>query len=162
MAQTESIPLPPGGAMEIVFSFDTTGSMGDALTQVKCHLQDTVTRLFADIPSLRIAIFAHSDYCGHSGYVTKYVDFTNDIKTLTDFVKGCSSTCGCDYDECYELVLKETREKLSWSPATQRILVMIGDAMPHPTNYTHANKKGTIDWKEEAQLLNEMVIEFNN
>ncbi len=162
MAQAESIPLPPGGAMEIVFSFDTTGSMGQALTAVQRHLQDTVTRLFSDIPALRIAIFAHSDYCGHSGYVTKYVDFTNDIKTLSDFVKNCPATCGCDYEECYELVLKETRENLSWSPATQRILVMIGDAMPHPKNYRHANKKGTIDWKEEAKFLKEMVINFDH
>lgn len=58
---------------------------------------------------------------------------------------------GGDWEECYELVLNETREKLSWTPGTQRSLVMIGDAIPHGPTYPMNSKK--LDWKVEAKKL---------
>ena len=68
-------------------------------------------------------------------------------------------TGGGDWEECYELVLNETREKLSWTPGTQRSLVMIGDAIPHRPSYPMNKKK--LDWKVEAQkLLNEVGVKI--
>ena len=90
------------------------------------------------------------------GYVTKYVDFTTDVAELCRFVNEVSATGGGDFEECYELVLRQVREQLSWQPGTQRALVMIGDATPHepdaPVNTEH------IDWKNEtSRLVNENV-----
>ena len=151
-------PVPPGGPLEIVFSFDTTGSMGGVLLQVRRQVQDIINRLFADIPGLRVAVFAHGDYCDHSNYVTKFVDFTNDVNKLCHFVETVKSTGGGDWEECYELVLRQVREELSWTPGTQRSLVMIGDAIPHDTNYTM--NKDKIDWEKETnRLAQEMVGE---
>ena len=61
----------PNGPMEIVFSFDTTGSMCSCLDEVRGRVQDMVQRLQSDIPGIRIAIFAHGDYCDASRYITK-------------------------------------------------------------------------------------------
>ena len=63
---------------------------------------------------------------------------------------------GGDWEECYELVMKEAREQLSWTPGTNKILVMIGDARPHPPrDYGVYFKEEKLDWKEEAtKLLN--------
>ena len=61
------------------------------------------------------------------------------------------STGGGDWEECYELVLHQARTVLNWSPGTQRALVMIGDAIPHDTNY--ADNKAKIDWKRETKAL---------
>lgn len=60
-------------------------------------------------------------------------------------------TGGGDWEECYELVLYEARTKLSWTPGTQRSLVMIGDAIPHPPSYSMNTLK--LDWKKEAKQL---------
>lgn len=60
---------------------------------------------------------------------------------------------GGDWEECYELVLYEARTKLSWTPGTQRSLVMIGDAIPHSTSYPMNTLK--LDWKKEAKQLYE-------
>ena len=60
---------------------------------------------------------------------------------------------GADWQECYELVLYEAREKLSWTPGTQRSLVMIGDAIPHPPTF-HMNTL-KLDWKVEAKKLHD-------
>ena len=68
----------PGGPMEIVFSFDTTGSMYSCLDEVRKNVSDMIRRLQGDIPNLRIAVFAHGDYCDKSTYITKHVDFTTD------------------------------------------------------------------------------------
>ncbi len=73
--------------MEVMFSFDTTGSMSGCIAEVKTRVEETIRRLFADIPGLRIAVMAHGDYCDASNYVTKYVDFTNDVNGLTNFVQ---------------------------------------------------------------------------
>ncbi|XP_064623050.1 uncharacterized protein LOC135485180 [Lineus longissimus] len=147
-----AFPAGPGGPMEIVFSFDTTGSMSSCLVEVRKNLTDMINRLQKDIPGLRMAVFAHGDYCDErTTYVTKYVDFTNDVTKLVDFVNNVQSTGGGDADECYELVLYEVRTKLSWSPGTQRSLVMIGDANPHGPKYTQNTLH--LDWRKEVNML---------
>ena len=60
-------------------------------------------------------------------------------------------TGGGDWEECYELVFYEARTKLSWSPGTQRSLVMIGDAIPHKCSYPMNEMK--LDWEKEAKKL---------
>lgn len=141
----------PNGPMEIVFSFDTTGSMYSCLDEVRGRVSDMIQRLQADIPGIRMAIFAHGDYCDRTTYITKHVDFTNDITKLVDFVKDVERTGGGDADECYELVLHEVRTKLSWTPGSQRALIMIGDCNPHEPSYPQNKKK--LDWRKETDSL---------
>ena len=146
----------PNGPMEIVFSFDTTGSMCSCLDEVRSRVADMVQRLQADIPGIKIAIFAHGDYCDSHTYVTKFVDFTDNVVELCDFAKNVEQTGGGDSDECYELVLHEVRTKLSWSPGSQRALVMIGDCNPHEPNYPQNKLK--LDWRKEADALGDIDI----
>ena len=126
---------PPAGPTEISFSFDTTGSMYACLAEVRLKLQQTITRLKSDIPGIKMAVIAHGDYCDSYTYVTKICDFTDDVNKLCKFVKDVECTGGGDFDECYELVLREAHSKLSWSKDSQKSLVVIGDATPHEPGY---------------------------
>ncbi|KAL4237476.1 hypothetical protein ACF0H5_002192 [Mactra antiquata] len=146
----------PNGPLEIVFSFDTTGSMSSCLAEVRGRVSDMVQRLQADIPGIKMAVFAHGDYCDRSNYITKFVDFTDDVGKLVDFANNVSSTGGGDSDECYELVLHEVRTKLSWTPGSQRALVMIGDCNPHEPNYPQNTLK--LNWRHEADALNDIGV----
>jgi hypothetical protein len=146
----------PNGPMEIVFSFDTTGSMSSCLNEVRGRIADMAQRLQADIPGIKMAIFAHGDYCDRHNYITKFVDFTDDVTKLVDFAQNVSSTGGGDSDECYELVLHEVRTKLSWTPGSQRALVMIGDCNPHEPNYP--DNKLKLDWRVEADELGKIGV----
>ena len=119
-----------------------------------------MTRLNKDIPALRMAVFAHGDYCDTRTYVTKWLDFSTDVNELCDFVKNVGSTGGGDFPECYELVLRQVREELSWTTGTQRSLVMIGDAIPHEANDSQNKQK--IDWKEEVERLYNEMVRHNN
>ena len=142
--------------MEIVFSFDTTGSMVSCLNEVRGRVQDMVQRLQADIPGITIAIFANGDYCdAGSTYVTKYEDFTDDAAQLCNFTNNVEATWGGDADECYELVLHQVRTELSWTTGSQRVLIMIGDSNPHEPNYKQNKLK--LNWRTEADELGKMV-----
>jgi hypothetical protein len=147
-----AMPMPPGGLIEIAFSFDTTGSMTQCLDEVRGRVGDMIQRLQADIPNIRIAVIAHGDYCDADIYVIKWIDFGASLPEMSDFVKNTTGTAGGDFDECYELAMARARTELSWTPGSQRSLVMIGDATPHPPSYYNSRDE-KLDWKEEASKL---------
>ena len=154
-------------SIDVCITFDTTGSMYPCLTQVRRSVEQTVKKLFSDIPDLRIAIIAHGDYCdapsyrggfrsGRETYVTKISDFSNNVNEITNFVKTVGQTHGGDFPECYELVLNEARTKLKWGSGRKKVIVMIGDATPHPPQYDL--NVNNIDWRNELGLLLEAGI----
>lgn len=143
-------------AIEVVVSFDTTGSMYPCLTQVRREVKETVTRLVKEIPNIRIGVIAHGDYCdAGSTYVTKRLDLTDDLKSIVKFVETVGPTGGGDAAECYELVLHEARS-FSWSAGKAKVLVLIGDDVPHSPKEAQNTKK--LDWRNELDLLSEATI----
>lgn len=144
-------------SIDVCFTFDTTGSMYPCLTQVRRSVKEVVSQLFRDIPDLRISIIAHGDYeDARTKYVTKIMNFTNNKDSIINFVSNVGPTCGYDAPECYELVLNEARTKLLWQSGRSKVLVMIGDDVPHPPTYRLNTKN--IDWRNELGLLLEAGI----
>ncbi|XP_070566338.1 uncharacterized protein [Ptychodera flava] len=140
-------------AVEVVFSFDTTGSMYSCLQQVRDKLEDAVRKLLKDIPKIRIGILAHGDYCDYDKYVIKTCDLSSDVDQLVKFVNDVPRTGGGDSPECYEWVLR-CAQRLDWSQDSAKALVVIGDDLPHPVSYTDQN----VNWHEELVTLKEMSI----
>lgn len=136
--------------IDVVFSFDTTGSMYPCLAEVRRKVASTVEQLFKEVPGIRIGIIAHGDYCDAHNYVIKMLDLTDNKKEIVKFVKNVGRTGGGDWPECYELVLHEAR-RFTWSASKQKVLVMIGDATPHEPSY-HLNTKN-LDWRNELAML---------
>ncbi|XP_076070765.1 uncharacterized protein LOC143042366 [Mytilus galloprovincialis] len=149
-----------GGIREIVFSFDTTGSMYSYMEETKEKLREIIERLKIDIPGVRLAFVAHGDYYDlkNDRYLIKWLDFGATIDEICNFFEYLPITHGGDADECYELVLRKVRESLSWTTGSQRCLVMIGDSDPHEPGYEFEDFKNDIDWKEETKKLNEMGV----
>lgn len=142
--------------IDVCITFDTTGSMYPCLTQVRREARQTVKQLFRDIPGLRVAVIAHGDYCDeHSTYVTKALNFSSDQDRICDFIENVGPTHGGDAPECYELVLNEARQ-LNWQAGKAKVLVVIGDDVPHGPNYRENKKK--LDWRNELGLLLEAGI----
>ena len=141
--------------IDIVFSFDTTGSMYPCLREVRRKIAETAKRLFAEIPNLHIGIIAHGDYCdaGHT-YVTKHLQLTDSVDAVVKFVEKVESTGGGDFPECYELVLHEARTMMNWREGSKRTLGMIGDATPHPP----AHNPKRLDWRAELDSLTSIGV----
>jgi hypothetical protein len=137
-----------------MFSFDTTGSMAPALTQVRRTVRQTIQRLFGEIPNLRIGILAHGDYCdAGSTYVTTHQDLSGNLDALARFVQNVTPTGGGDAPECYELVLRQA-QGFGWRADAQKVLVMIGDDLPHAP---HDNPQ-RINWRDEVAALVRMGV----
>jgi hypothetical protein len=157
-----ALPLMPGERpegsegpqpVEVVITFDTTGSMYPCLTQVRSNVQNMIKNLFNMIPGIRIGIIAHGDYpdrCAEP-YITKQIDLAVDQERLCKFVENVEQTGGSDWEECYELALFEARTKISWSKLAKKVIIMIGDAIPHELGSKRNKEK--IDWRAEAGHL---------
>lgn len=161
-------------SIDLLFSFDSTGSMYTVLTQVRRYIEQTTKYLFHEIPNIRVALIAHGDYCDEPRAV-ETLDFTDDINDIVRFVKHVQSTGGCNKGAVYERVLSDAR-KLSWGAGKNKAVVLIGDTYPHSGgardnkntcecynsywNTTNTSKHSHIDWRNEARLLNEAGVKI--
>jgi len=144
---TESI----GNATKVVFSFDTTGSMGPAIEDVRKKMQESISEMFKNIPGLEVGLISHGDYCDGPNCIN-ILQLTTEQSAVEEFIRNAPPTSGGDSDECYELVLKTARI-LGWENDNTpgKVFVIIGDAAPHGINYTENKEK--LDWKEELLKL---------
>lgn len=151
--------------IDLVFSFDTTGSMYPCLTQVRRSIATIAKDLFKMISNLRIGIIAHGDYCD-GNYCYQKLDLTSNVEDVIAFIHGAPATGGGDADECYEYVLAKARE-FNWTHGINKALVVIGDANPHAVGYLKRVPgsigfvKNELDWTNEAKLLKEMGVQIH-
>lgn len=146
----------PSEKVELVFSFDTTGSMYPCLTQVRRNVQTTVRSLFKQIPNLRIGVISHGDYCDGPQTITS-LDLTSNPDAVCQFVERAPNTGGGDMDECYELALNTART-FSWTSGHNKAVVLIGDCEPHEKGYRYGGRINDLDWRNELGLLLEAGI----
>lgn len=138
--------------IDLVVSFDTTGSMYPVLSQVRTEVEKFVHTMFSQFSDLRLGVIAHGDYCDKDDpYTIRVMDLTRDEDKLCEFVKETQKTYGGDADECYELVLNTARTVVNWRDGAQHVLVLIGDASPHGVRYPQNTEH--LDWEEEAKKL---------
>lgn len=141
-----------GLAANVVFSFDTTGSMNPCIQQVRQKLRDLVEMMTADIPGLKVGLIAHGDYCDGDNCI-KTLDLTDDLEKIMSFINTTPNTSGGDAPECYEFAL-QTAKGMSW-PKEGGSVVLIGDQTPHEQN------PNNINWRDEIrQLLDKNVKVF--
>ncbi len=157
--------------IDLVISFDTTGSMYPCLSQLRRKVQESIRKLFREIPDLRVGIIAHGDYYDSvvpSSYVVKALDLTTDQSKICNFVQTVGKTYGGDAPECYELVLHEARG-LTWKAGKAKAFVLIGDDVPHGPEYKEhvrlpsgktvlVENKKRLDWRNEIDVLQQMNV----
>lgn len=152
--------------MQIAISFDKTGSMYPAIKEVQRRLTESLEYLFKAIPGLSIAIIAHGDYCDDEYYFE--LNFTNNIRDITSFINSQNANGGGDAPECYEYVLHHVQH-LSWKDSEQKVLIMIGDQIPHEPGYVYngylrggkvKHYHNTLNWREEARMLGNVGVQI--
>eukprot|EP01105_Mastigella_eilhardi_P002248 TRINITY_DN1271_c1_g1_i1.p1 TRINITY_DN1271_c1_g1~~TRINITY_DN1271_c1_g1_i1.p1 ORF type:complete len:696 (-),score=193.35 TRINITY_DN1271_c1_g1_i1:77-2164(-) len=142
--------------IDILFCFDTTGSMYSVLQNVRDNVEEACTRLVTEVPDIRIGIMAVGDYCDAAmAYVTKQVDLTADAKKLARFARKVEATGGGDPPEAYEWGLRQATQ-MAWREDSSKALVMIGDYFPHPPSYTTED----IFWKDEVAKLSALGVKI--
>lgn len=116
--------------LEIVFVFDSTGSMGSVLQATKERIARMVDVLHALVPHARIGIITYRDRGESEAYLTRGVPLSKDIYRSVNFMQLIFAGGGADEPEA---VLDGLQEAINqkWLPSSRRLVVLVGDAPPH-------------------------------
>ncbi|MEE2887082.1 MAG: FHA domain-containing protein, partial [Planctomycetota bacterium] len=116
--------------LEIMFVFDSTGSMGSVLSAAKERITKMVAVLQELVPYARIGIITYRDEDKTEAYLTRDVVLSRDFYRAMNFLKGVYAGGGGDIPEAvYQALRKATSQK--WNKSARRLIVLIGDAPPH-------------------------------
>ena len=140
--------------MDLLISFDDTGSMYSIRRQVRTKINQLIDEVFAMVPDLKIGIIIHNDYCDHD--LVQNMDFTADKDAIKKFVNRSSSNGGGDGREAYAYVLNQMKT-FSWRSGS-RAAILIGDAPPHEKGDVSAGHREKFDWKDEVSDLSDMGV----
>ncbi|MGJ8592328.1 MAG: carboxypeptidase-like regulatory domain-containing protein [Aquaticitalea sp.] len=115
--------------IDVMFTIDATGSMGDEINYLKSELKDIIGRLDESIDQKRLALTFYRDH--GDAYLVKDLDFSTDIDSVKAFLSQQSAGGGGDYEEAVEEALKVSMSKSWHMDAKSKLLFLLLDAPPH-------------------------------
>jgi Mg-chelatase subunit ChlD len=119
--------------VDVVFVLDTTGSMGGLIQTAKEKIWSIATTMASaqQTPEIRIGLVAYRDR-GDS-YVTKTVDLSDDLDSVSAALMDFEAGGGGDSPESVNEALYSAVHNMSWSQQDQayQVIFLIGDAPPH-------------------------------
>lgn len=132
-------PCEAPEAVDVVFVFDATGSMGDELRYLQAEMKDVIARAKDATGGLNIRTGAVV-YRDHGDeYVTRISRLTDQIATTQSFIDKQSASGGGDYPEAIPEALMAALNSAGWdSEARARIAFLVLDAPCHQDSATIA------------------------
>jgi len=118
-----------GKKVDIVLCLDTTNSMKKYIDPLRARLVPELEQIIGKFISFRIGMVLFKDY--NDIYLTKIVPFTSDFKRFQRDLNDIRVVGGGDIPEAVYEALYDGETKFSWE-AESRIMILIGDAPPHP------------------------------
>lgn len=155
---------------DIIIAFDVTGSMSSYHQHVKKYATETVKELFQGNPGLRIGIVAFGDYCDmkgkdNFGNAYQFLDLTDDVAKIVSFIRNVAETSGGDADEFYEVVIHKLNTEPSWRLLSDKSVLFIADANPHPPTYKFMigqdNFSYHLLWEDVARTAATLGIKYD-
>ena len=127
----------PGQNYQIAFIVDATGSMGDEIRYLQSDLVSLLSSVREEHPNYRIEtgfVFYRDQ---EDEYLTRHLNFSNDVNLQVDWLNEQEANGGGDYPEAVEAGLNTGLTNLSWSTAPgSRLAFLILDAPPHDDDQT--------------------------
>jgi hypothetical protein len=118
-----------GKNVDIVICLDTTGSMKDDIAAVRLGLIPMLQEITARFASFRIGMVLYKDY--NDEYLTRVVPFTGDFGVFQRSLNAVRTGGGRDIPEAVYEALYDGAVQFPWA-AESKIMLLIGDAPPHP------------------------------
>ena len=114
---------------DIVICMDTTGSMKPHTEALRLQLVDTLREMVPESASFRIGMVLYRDY--NDDYLNRVIPFAENFDTLQKNLNAVRVGGGGDIPEAVYEALYTGATKFPWA-AQSRIMILIGDAPPHP------------------------------
>ncbi len=118
-----------GKTVDLVLALDTTSSMKDDIDSVRRKLIPMLQEIIADFRSFRIGMVLYKDYFDE--YTTRIERFTSDFSVFQRNLNAIRVSGGRDIPEAVHEALHAAALSFPWE-AEERIVILIGDAPPHP------------------------------
>lgn len=121
---------PSGRSLDLVFVIDATESMIDDIEEVREMIIPMLEELLPQWPAWRLSLVLYKDY--YEDFVTRVAtSFTSDMTGFRKSLYRFRVQGGRDIPEAvYEGL--DAALSLPWAPASDRKVILIGDAPPHP------------------------------
>jgi len=115
--------------VDILFTVDATGSMGDEIRYLKVELKDIIQKFSSQNPGLNIRLGSVFYRCFGNTYVTKTSGFSTDIDKGIAFIN--EQDAGEGGTEAVEEALRVSVEEMQWSQqARARLMFLVLDEPP--------------------------------
>ncbi len=115
--------------LDIVITFDSTGSMDSEIRQVKSKIERIGGALFQLVPKTRLSICTYRDEGDQ--YVVKGLKLTDSLSKVSEYLDSISASGGGDVPEAVDQGLTWSINENSFRPRARKVILLFGDAPPH-------------------------------
>lgn len=133
MVRLEERVTMPQPTLDLVFTVDVTGSMGDELQFIQSELLDICGRIYdgGQIGGLRVGFVFYRDRGDE--FVTKVFPFTSDVESAKENIETMRADGGGDFPEDLNLAMQHTLQELRWRNDENciRLCFLVADAPPN-------------------------------
>jgi len=126
--------------LEVMFVFDSTGSMGGPITEVRNRIRQLMKVVNYIVPNARIGMVTYRDKKQYDlddyEYTVKYLGLQKGNKDGLDklqrFLRETEAYGGGDIPEAVLDGVQTAVQKAGWTPSTKKVIIVFGDAPPRP------------------------------
>jgi Mg-chelatase subunit ChlD len=118
-----------GRTLDLVLCLDTTNSMKDDIDSIRSLLIPMLEDMIPEFSDFRIGMVLYKDY--FEEYLNRVIPFTRDLAAVRRSINAIRVSGGRDLPEAVYEALYEATVKFPWE-ADARLVILIGDAPPHP------------------------------
>lgn len=116
--------------LEIVFVFDSTGSMSRTILDTKNTISQMLSVLRALVPDARIGLVTYRDRGSREAYLVRQMPLGPDFWRAANFVQSVQAEGGGDRPEDVFAGLHGAFLQ-DWQPTARRVVILAGDAPAH-------------------------------
>jgi len=140
-------------SLDVVICLDTTGSMGRYIDSVRRMLIPMLSKTLGASDDWRIGMVLYRDY-PPDAYITRIIPFTKNFSAFQRYLNSIVTWGGGDVPEAVYEAMYDGADKFPWA-AESRLLILVGDAPPHPV------PKGDISQEMALQKIAEMGLKLS-
>jgi hypothetical protein len=141
-----------GKTVDLVLCLDTTSSMKNDIDAVRQRLIPMLQEVIANFSAFRIGMVLYKDYFDE--YLNKVIPFTGHFDEFQATLNAIRVSGGRDIPEAVYEALYEAATQFPWE-ADARLIILIGDAPPHPRS------RGEITSEMVDAVVNERGLKVN-
>jgi len=119
--------------LDIVITFDSTGSMGGEIREVKEQIKrigDTIVKM---VPKARIGLCTYRDR--GEEYVVRGLPLTNDTQAIQNYLLDVDANGGGDTPEAVQEGLRWAVQENKFRSSARKVILVFGDAPPHRADH---------------------------